>query len=323
MKGLLNTKGRWPLLLRLTNRLISTQEALHELRAGGPSALDDSQRSLTLTTRNGVPWPCGRPSTLPPPFCRRAAESLSRSSACSPRTSPFRSLWSSACGPLPVDSLPPQDHACCARNSRACHSFLCPRKTAARSILRDYLRGELPGADLVGLHSALTDTIAAGLPPAQPLANSAPAPVTAWRETEHGYVLDHLMKHCLAGGHEAEADAEFFSDETVAAAMIDRLVYHAEVHSLKGDSYRMAGRARRLGRVPHRTRRKRLNHHNNRTGWFTIRPAKKGQRSAVVDTPALDRRRGEDMLFLQREDLTRKRNSSGMSHPGEAARPSP
>ncbi|MFB7113515.1 IS21-like element helper ATPase IstB [Streptomyces sp. NPDC001698] len=41
---------------------------------------------------------------------------------------------------------------------------------------------------------------------------------------------------------------EVFGDETVAAAMIDRLVHHAEVYSLKGESYRMRGRE--LGRVP-------------------------------------------------------------------------
>jgi DNA replication protein DnaC len=34
----------------------------------------------------------------------------------------------------------------------------------------------------------------------------------------------------------------------VAAAMIDRLVHHAEVISLKGDSYRLKDRD--LGRVP-------------------------------------------------------------------------
>ncbi|MFE9500873.1 ATP-binding protein [Streptomyces collinus] len=39
-----------------------------------------------------------------------------------------------------------------------------------------------------------------------------------------------------------------FGDDTVAAAMIDRLVHHAEVISLKGDSYRMRGCD--LGRVP-------------------------------------------------------------------------
>jgi DNA replication protein DnaC len=41
---------------------------------------------------------------------------------------------------------------------------------------------------------------------------------------------------------------ETFGDEVVAAAMIDRLVHHAEVIALKGDSYRLKNRD--LGRVP-------------------------------------------------------------------------
>jgi DNA replication protein DnaC len=41
---------------------------------------------------------------------------------------------------------------------------------------------------------------------------------------------------------------EVFSDDVVAAAMIDRLVHHAEVIALKGDSYRLKDRD--LGRVP-------------------------------------------------------------------------
>ena len=41
---------------------------------------------------------------------------------------------------------------------------------------------------------------------------------------------------------------ETFGDDTVAAAMIDRLVHHAEVVALKGDSYRLKDRD--LGRVP-------------------------------------------------------------------------
>jgi DNA replication protein DnaC len=41
---------------------------------------------------------------------------------------------------------------------------------------------------------------------------------------------------------------EVFGDATVAAAMTDRLVHHAEVVSLKGDSYRLKDRD--LGRVP-------------------------------------------------------------------------
>jgi DNA replication protein DnaC len=41
---------------------------------------------------------------------------------------------------------------------------------------------------------------------------------------------------------------EVFGDDVVAAAMIDRLVHHATVVALKGDSYRL--RNRDLGRVP-------------------------------------------------------------------------
>lgn len=41
---------------------------------------------------------------------------------------------------------------------------------------------------------------------------------------------------------------EVFGDDIVAAAMIDRLVHHAEVISLKGESYRLEDRD--LGRVP-------------------------------------------------------------------------
>jgi DNA replication protein DnaC len=41
---------------------------------------------------------------------------------------------------------------------------------------------------------------------------------------------------------------EVFGDDTVAAAMIDRLVLHADVIALKGDSYRLKNRD--SGRVP-------------------------------------------------------------------------
>jgi DNA replication protein DnaC len=41
---------------------------------------------------------------------------------------------------------------------------------------------------------------------------------------------------------------EVVGDDIVAAAMIDRLVHHAEVISMKGDSYRLKDRD--LGRVP-------------------------------------------------------------------------
>ena len=41
---------------------------------------------------------------------------------------------------------------------------------------------------------------------------------------------------------------EIFGDEVTAVAMIDRLVHHAEILSLKGDSYRL--RDKDLGPTP-------------------------------------------------------------------------
>jgi IstB-like ATP binding protein len=44
---------------------------------------------------------------------------------------------------------------------------------------------------------------------------------------------------------------EVFGDDSVAVAMIERLVHHAEILSLKGDSYRLKDRD--LGPRPART----------------------------------------------------------------------
>ena len=45
---------------------------------------------------------------------------------------------------------------------------------------------------------------------------------------------------------------EVFGDDTVAAAMIDRLVHHADIVPIKGDSYRLKDRD--LGRTPPATK---------------------------------------------------------------------
>jgi DNA replication protein DnaC len=47
---------------------------------------------------------------------------------------------------------------------------------------------------------------------------------------------------------------EIFSDDIVAAAMIDRLVHHAEVLTLTGDSYRTRSRRELLATTPAATR---------------------------------------------------------------------
>jgi IstB-like ATP binding protein len=100
---------------------------------------------------------------------------------------------------------------------------------------------------------------------------------------------------------------EIFGDDMAATAMIDRLIHHSEILSLKGDSYRLRGKDLD---APHRrkTRRTRLTHPWARrrvsdcelrsalhafaplaaayrilTGWATFQPAQVGHFSTGLD----------------------------------------
>jgi hypothetical protein len=48
----------------------------------------------------------------------------------------------------------------------------------------------------------------------------------------------------------ASHGTEISGDEVTAAALIDRLVHHAEILALKGDSYRLRDRTWRRRRLP-------------------------------------------------------------------------
>jgi len=73
---------------------------------------------------------------------------------------------------------------------------------------------------------------------------------------------------------------EVLGDDVVAAAMIDRLVHHAEVVALKRDLLRLKDRD--LGRVPAATGNAGL---SDQEGAI-FRPSIRGQFSAVVDSIA-------------------------------------
>ncbi len=60
-------------------------------------------------------------------------------------------------------------------------------------------------------------------------------------------ICDQLSRAPNGGSRSLLVATSVFGDDTVAA-MIDRLVHHADVIALKGDSYRLKDRD--LGRVP-------------------------------------------------------------------------
>jgi hypothetical protein len=64
---------------------------------------------------------------------------------------------------------------------------------------------------------------------------------------------------------------EIFGDDAVAVAMIDRLVHHAEILSLKGDSYRLKDRDPGPAPPPHT--RRHLTPHGNQAAGSALRSA--------------------------------------------------
>ncbi len=92
---------------------------------------------------------------------------------------------------------------------------------------------------------------------------------------------------------------EIFGDDMVATAMIDRLIHHAEILSLKGDSYRLRGkdlgpaRHRRLTSADRRARRHFLRSPTARSGnagvpttlkWPSFQPAELAYFSGGLDS---------------------------------------
>lgn len=89
-------------------------------------------------------------------------------------------------------------------------------------VIRDYLRADLGTAALTTLHARFADAVAATLAPAAPLTPTAPAPGHAWWELRDGYMLDHLIEHLRAGGHNTQAEAVASDIRWVEARLVQR-----------------------------------------------------------------------------------------------------
>ena len=74
---------------------------------------------------------------------------------------------------------------------------------------------------------------------------------------------------------------EIFGDDVTAAAMIDRLVHHAEILALKGDSYRLKDRDLARPATP-----RGLNARGERRSgspyWHRLRVAERGSRLSAT-----------------------------------------
>ncbi|MFI6209168.1 NB-ARC domain-containing protein, partial [Streptomyces sp. NPDC051041] len=220
--ALLEATGRWALLLRLTNRLISEQcaagadptataeQLLQRLRGDGPAAVDDPAATWNLDDprlRNqAVKTSIEAATTLLPPGGPDRFTELGIFAADESIPIPVIALLWQASGQLTED----QTRTLCRNLERLSLLTLDPRKGGTISlhdVIRDYLRSSFGTAGLAHLNGLLIDTIAATLPPAQPLAPTTPDPERAWWQLQDGYVLDHLIEHLLAAGRTVAAEA--------------------------------------------------------------------------------------------------------------------
>ncbi|MGW1997978.1 NB-ARC domain-containing protein [Embleya sp. NPDC001921] len=225
-EGLLRVTGRWPLLLRIVNRLIAAEttvgqdtataaaDVLARLRAGGPTAGDDPHTSALLDM--GDPdqrSQAARTSLeaairlLRPGGPQRFAELGVFAEDEAVPVPLITALWQATAGHTPTQSR------ALIRELNSL-SLLSTLDRAAggtitlHDVVRDHLRLDVLGpAHLATLHGVLVDVAAASLPPATPLAASTPAPASAWWDLPDGYLAEHLIAHMIGAGRAADAEA--------------------------------------------------------------------------------------------------------------------
>ncbi|MEU6877165.1 NB-ARC domain-containing protein [Streptomyces sp. NPDC046712] len=206
VRDLLEATGRWALLLRLTNRLITRRiatgtdpaaaaaDALRGLAANGPAIVDadsapldlDDPARRALAVRATVE---AATTLLPTGGDRRLAELAVFAEDESIPVPLIARLWSETGG---LDES--ETRALCGELDRLSLVSLSSDhggRITLHDVLRDYLQKELGEPTVTALHGTLADAV-------------GPTP---WAPAEdiRGYVLDHAVEHLLAAGRRQEA----------------------------------------------------------------------------------------------------------------------
>ena len=222
VEGVLAATGRWPLLLRLVNKILANaaqttadisvvgSQLLQRLKAAGPAAVDDYSLAV------GQPWERTRAvratieastSLLGPEDGERFAE---LGVFVEDETIPFSlaaRLWRATAG---LDVL--QASQLSARMSELALVSAAGRGSgglALHDVIGDFLRSELGPQRLARLHQVLLDTVAADLSASSPTSTSDSGLMVAWWEldSDDWYLWDHLIEHLLAAGRLSTAEA--------------------------------------------------------------------------------------------------------------------
>lgn len=225
--ALLAATGRWPLLIRLANKILSNAAKAHHdvseaaralsarLSESGPAAVDDLLATAGVDT--------SRPEQRAKAVRATIEASMSLLSAADTRRleelavfaedevipcALIARLWDGTAG---LSSL---------ETSQTCHRLADlalvtlhttdgqPGGLVMHDVVRDFLRGELGHDNLSRLNGKLLDAAAGALPAASPVSAGAPHKPDPWWELSDadGYLWDHLIEHLIDAGRHGEAD---------------------------------------------------------------------------------------------------------------------
>lgn len=237
VRDLLDVTGRWPLLLRPTNRLIHAEIAaglapqaaasgvLHRLLTGGPAAVDDPRQILDAA----VPAERERAvratieaatQTLPGNGGARYTELGIFAEDEAVPVDLIGQLWRQT-GAL----TPAQTRDLCRKLADLSLLTLTHEsggRIGLHDVYRDFLRAELGPAGLTATNAALFAALTPLLPAAVPLTPAQPRVAAAWWDLTEGYLLDHLIEHLIEAGRTAEAEAVASDIRWIEARLLQR-----------------------------------------------------------------------------------------------------
>ena len=226
---LLAVTGRWPLLLRMANKILaSAVDAGQDVSAAG-TALAGRLRAVGPTAADHLLGVTGLDVDQPDQRARAVRATIEAStSLLSPRDAerlaelavfaedeviPFRlvvRLWYETAGLSELEASQVRQRLVGLGLVTLPSAEAGSGGLTLHDVVRDFLRGELETDLLARLHGVLLDATAATLPPAGPLGPAASGSVSvAWWKLgdADGYMWDHLIEHLIASKRADEAEA--------------------------------------------------------------------------------------------------------------------
>ncbi len=226
--GLLEETGRWPLLLRLVNKILADQAQLHpDIATAAEDLLDRLRRDGALQVDQLTGAASQQLDVGDPDQRQRAVRATIQASTsllsaaeherlaelavfAEDETIPvtlITALWQATGG---LDRM--ATGALCARLADLALLTLVPGGSGdgavtMHDVVRDFLREELGSTRLAQLHQVLLNAAAEGLPTVAAAAGGGM--VSGWWELPETarYLQEHLIEHLLAAGRPSQAEA--------------------------------------------------------------------------------------------------------------------